>query len=116
MVYYLKIAGIGVKVDCPNNLYLFDEWKIFFEEKWGKNYMVKKVRPLITIILNGIKTKGLKTIPETIPKKSINLPKVMGNKIYFDNLFNSSYLLVLLKKSLDNLISKKGGVVILFLF
>lgn len=110
MVYYLKIAGIGVKVNCPDNLYLFDEWKIFFEEKWGRVFLVEKVRPSITVTLTGIKTRGLRTIAKTMPKNSVVLPKIIGNKIYFDNLFNSAYLLVLIRKLFGDLICKKGGV------
>lgn len=110
MVYYLKIAGIGVKVNCPNNLYLFDDWKIFFEEKWGRAFLVEKIRPSITIILGGVKTRGFKSIEKTIPEKSVNLPETIGNKIYFDNLFNPAYLLVLMRKLFGDLICKKGGV------
>ena len=43
MVYYLKIAGIGVKVNCPDNLYLFDDWKIFFEEKIDEFEMMSNI-------------------------------------------------------------------------
>ncbi len=111
MVYYLKIAGIGVKVNCPDNLYLFDDWKMFFEEKWGRAFLVEKTRASITIILIGIKIRGSKTITKTIPKKSVNLPKEVGNKIYFDNLLNSAYLLVFIKRIFGESISKKGGVV-----
>lgn len=110
MVYYLKIAGIGVKVNCPDDLYLFDDWRIFFEEKWGKFYLVEKIQPLITVILGGLKTRGLKSIKKTIPKKSVNLPEIRGNKIYFDNLFNSAYLLILMRKLFSDLICKKNGV------
>lgn len=110
MVYYLKIVGIGVKVNCPDNLYLFDDWKMFFEDKWGKAFLVEKIRPSITIILTGVKTRGLKTITNTIPKNSVNLPKVINNKIYFDNLLNQVYLLVLLRNLFSDLICKKGGV------
>lgn len=110
MVYYLKIADIGVKVNCPDNLYLFDEWKIFFEEKWGRVFLVEKVRPSIIVTLTGIKVKGSKTIAKTIPKNSVNLPKVINNKIYFDNLLNQAYLLVLMRNLFGDLICKKRGV------
>jgi len=110
VVYYLKIAGIGVKVNCSDNLYLFDDWKIFFEEKWGRAFLVEKVRPSIMVTLTGIKVRGSRTIAKTIPKKSVNLPKVIKNKIYFDNLLNQAYLLVLMRNLFGDLICKKGGV------
>ncbi|MBU1117983.1 hypothetical protein KKD37_03405 [Patescibacteria group bacterium] len=111
MVYYLKIAGIGVKVNCPNNLYLFDEWKIFFEEEWGKPFLVKKAKVSITIFLEGVKTKGAKSIKETVPKKSIKLPETKNGKIYFDNLLNPGYLLVLIKEEVGNFILKSEKVI-----
>jgi len=112
MVYYLKIAGIGVKVNCPKNLCLFDGWKIFFEEKWGKPFLVKKVKDVsLTIYLEGVKIKGAKSITKTVPRESIILPKVRSGKIYFDNLLNPGYLLVLFREAVGDFILKKEGAI-----
>lgn len=111
MVYYLKIAGVGVKVNCPNNLYLFDEWKIFFEERWGKAFLVKKIKPRVKICLNGLITKGMKVAEETKNKDIIDLPKISGEILYFNNLLNQGYFLDLLGKMVGKEIIKKGGTI-----
>lgn len=110
MIYYLKIAGVGVKVVCPNNLYLFDEWKIFFEEKWGKSFLVKKSKTEITIRLSGLRVRGEKTIKESLPNGVIELPLVKKKTIQVDNLLNSAYLLVLLKSVIKDYLFTKGRV------
>lgn len=111
MLYYLKIAGVGVKVNCPNNLYLFDEWKVFFEERWGKKFLVKKNKAKIKICLDGLLVKDLKVIPRTVPEESVVLPRFKNNILYFDNLLNQGYFLALLAKMIGKEILNKGGII-----
>ncbi|MBU4397275.1 hypothetical protein KKC08_03855, partial [Patescibacteria group bacterium] len=111
MVYFLKIAKVVIKVDCPDNLYLFDDWKRFFEQEWGKPFLAKKQKVDIKVVLDGYKTKGLRTIKSSMKDKVV-LPVINGKTMIFNHFLNSSLFVFYLAKLIKKRVEKRGGLVL----
>ncbi|MBU1130228.1 hypothetical protein KKE45_02800, partial [Patescibacteria group bacterium] len=91
--------------------YLFDDWKRFFEQEWGKPFLVKKQRVDIKVVLDGYKIKGLRTIKSSM-KDKIALPVINGNSLVFDHFLNPSLFVFYLAKLIKEKIRKRGGLVL----
>ena len=107
MIYYLKIIDVVVKINCPDNLYLIDDWKRFFEEEWGKPFLVPKTKNDVSVCLIGLKTNGIFIAKETL-EENICLPKIDKKKLYFNNILNFSLFVYSLRKLLMSDLLKKG--------
>lgn len=106
MVYYLKIVDAIIKINCPDNLYLFDDWQRFFEDEWGKPFLISKTKSNFIVYLCGARTTGNKIIKGTL-KDQIELPKIESNKLFFDNMLNTSLFVSFLKNLVTNYLESK---------
>lgn len=107
MVYYLKIIDVVVRINCADDLYLVDDWKRFFEEEWGKPFLIPKTKYDVTVSLVGLKTDGMFITKKTL-EESIHLPKIVKNKLYFNNILNFSLFVYSLRKLLMSHLLSKG--------
>ncbi|RLC34366.1 hypothetical protein DRH14_03150 [Candidatus Shapirobacteria bacterium] len=111
MIYFLKIAKVVIEVSCPDNLYLIDDWKVFFEEGWGTPFLVKKQKVDIKVILDGYKTKGLRTIKSSM-KDKVNLPSMNDSELVFDHFLNPSLFVFFLSKLIKKTVEERGGLIL----
>lgn len=109
-LFYLKIAGIVIKINCPRNLFLYDDWENLFTKKL-EPFLVSRQKHKILVNFSGIKTKGLKTIPDTISSK-ISMPLIRRNNIVIDNLLHPSLFLYALSKTLVQVLKKEDKIIL----
>ena len=106
MVYYLKLLGKKIKVDCPDDLYLFDDWQRFFEKDWGKFLLADSIGwKGLEIKLGGLRLNGL-VADKDKDEVMIGLPEFKKNVLEIDNCLNPSILVAemskLLKENIEN--------------
>lgn len=107
MIFNLEIGGVFVKVDCPDDLYLFEDWKRFFEKEWGKKKLTNEKKVDFFVFLGGLTTNN-----NGVFKKKVELPKIKNNELYFDNLLNTSLFLFFLRNLLMKNLSKNKTLIL----
>lgn len=105
MKYYLDIGGVIVKVDCPDNLFLVDEWREFFENFLGV-FGVGPTKHDAMVRLVGLKTDKMKTYGSD----KMSYPQIDNNLMVFDNGLHPSLFLLYLEKLVLPILVRKGGI------
>lgn len=99
-LYYLKIADIIIKIDCPKDLFLFDDWHIFITNHFS-SFLVSKEKHDLLVKLES------SSLTTTIP-----LPLIVKNTIHIDNLIHPNMFLYVLSKALYPILLSKNMLVV----
>ncbi len=100
------VGGVGIKIKLNKNLYLFDDWVLFFND-FFKSFLVKtKKKNDVKICLSGLKTKGLRVVNTS---QDILYPSLSDDgELVFDNLLHPSYFLACLEKLIRPVLLKRN--------
>jgi len=101
-----------VVVNCPDDLYLFDDWKRFFEEEWwicrqSTGQIGKKVD--IRVEMGGVRMRKFKLVGRL---DDLMVPRTVGKKIFFDNRLHPSWLVLEIRQMMAKLLADRGKVML----